>query len=194
MVFILAVGALCSFARGQTTRASAGGQSGTEVPVAWEREVSSLAGAAAGKDDETISNLAGSDCQIRRFNSEYDEDVADLVDFASSVAVLGDHAYVAPASTAAADVADDVNSSAIISGFAKRALDLDAKRDQTTVMQWLTSSLQAQDGALVGLVSMWDAKGDVDDKHRLVFLLILAEKTSDGGFKLRRIVYGDPLR
>jgi hypothetical protein len=198
IVFVLAVGALCSFAQGQTTRASGAGQTGTgqsgaEVPVAWEREVSSIAAAAAGKDDETISNLAGTDCQIRRFNSEHDEDVSDLVGFASSVAVLGDHAYVSPATGSAGDIADDVNSSAIISGFSKRALDLDGKRDQTTVMQWMTSSLQAQDGAFVGLVVMWDSRPDVDDKHRLVFLLISAEKNSDGGFKVKRIVYGDPL-
>jgi hypothetical protein len=194
IVFILAAGALCSIAQGQTTRASGGAPSGTEVPVAWEREVSSIAAAAAGKDDETLQNLAGSDCQIRRFNSEHDEDVADLVDFASSVAVLGDHAYIFPASGSAVDIADDVNSSAIISGFCKRALDLDGKRDQTTVMQWMTSSLQAQDGALVGMVVMWDAKPETDDKHRLVFVLISAEKSGDGGFKVKRIVYGDPLQ
>jgi hypothetical protein len=193
IAFILSVGLLAGVAPGQTTRASSAAQAAPEVPLGWEKEVTSFAAAVAAKDDQAIQTLAGADCQIRKFGSDHDIDISELTDFASSTTVLGNHAYIFPSTGAAGDIADDVNSSAIISSYAKRSLDLDGKRDQTVVMQWMTTALTAQDGMFVGIVVMWDTRPDTDDRHRPNFILMTAEKSGDA-FKLKRIVFGDPLQ
>jgi len=186
-VFISVLALFAGVAAGQTTRPQ------TEVPTSWERQVSSLAAAAAAHDGQTLQSLVAPDCRFRRFNAAADTDISDFVDFATSGSVLGDHAYLYPSPTLAADIAHDVNSSAAVSDSDKKNLALDDKPGQTVAMQWLTQALGAQDGTLIGLIVLWDTRPDLDAHHRPLFVLIEAKQEADG-FKFSQIVYGDPLQ
>jgi hypothetical protein len=186
-IFISVLTLFAGVAAGQTTRPQG------EVPASWERQVSSLAAAAAAHDGQTLQSLVGPDCRFRRFNAAGDSDIGDFVDFATSGAVLGDHAYLYPPPTLAADIARDVNSNSAVSDFDRKVLALDDKSGQTVAMQWLTQALGAQDGTLVGLVVFWDTRSDADGPHRPLFVLVVAKPEADG-FKFSQIVYGDPLQ
>ena len=186
-IFVSVLALFAGLASGQTTRPQG------DVPASWERQISSLAAAAAAHDGQTLQSLVAPDCRCRRFNAAGDSDVSDLVDFVTAGAVLGDHAYLYPPATLAADIAHDVNSSSAVSDFDKKTLALDEKPAQTVAMQWLTQALAAQDGALVGMIVLWDTRSDVDGPHRPLFVLIEGKKDGDG-FKLSQIVYGDPLQ
>jgi hypothetical protein len=188
IAFTLWITFLAAAASAQTTR-----QSPQDVPVAWEKQITSLAAAIAAKDGEAIQTLVGPDCQIRKFNSERDIDLSEFTDFATAISVLGDHAYISPALSAATDIADDINSSPIITPSTKHSLALDPKRDQTTVLQWITAALNTQDGTLVGLIVLWDPRPDIEDHHRPNFILVTGEKSGDA-YKLNRISFGDPLQ
>jgi hypothetical protein len=187
---IFCIAAFAGLASAQTTRESS--PIPGDVPLGWQKQITSLAAAIAAKDTQALQDLTSSDCQIRKFNADRDGDLSDLTDFATSVAVLGDHAYTFPALTAASDIADDVNSSTIITAFTKHSLDLDPKRDQTTVLQWITSTLNTRDGALIGLIVLWDPRPDIEDRHRPNFILVLGERAGDD-YKLKRLTFGDPL-
>jgi len=186
-IFISVLALFAGVAAGQTTPPQ------TDVPTSWERQVSSLAAAAAAHDGQTLQSLVGPDCRYRRFNASADSDVSDFVDFATAGAVLGDHAYLYPPSTLAADIAHDVDSSAEVSDFDKKVLALDDKSAQTVAMQWLAQALGAQDGTLVGIIILWDTRPDADGPHRPLFVLVEGKKEADG-FKLSQIVYGNPLQ
>ena len=188
--FILCIALSGGFAAGQTTRRSSSNQS--DVPLDWQKQVTFLAAAIAAKDNPALQSLAGSDCQLRKFNSDRDSDFAELTDFASGVTVLGDHAYVFPAMSASSDIADDINSSDIVTAFTKHTLNLDSKRDQTTVLQWIHATLNTDDTTLVGLIVLWDPRPDIEDHHRPNFILVTGEKAGDD-YKLKRITFGDPL-
>ncbi|MGD0389455.1 MAG: hypothetical protein ABSC42_10925 [Tepidisphaeraceae bacterium] len=186
-IFISVLALIGGLAAGQTTRPDA------EVPASWERQVSSLAAAAAAHDGQTLQSLVAPDCRFRRFNAAADTDVSDFVDFATSGSVLGDHAYLYPPPMLAADIAHDVDSSPAVSEFDKKTLALDDQPGQTVAMQWLTQTLGAQDGTLVGIIVLWDTRSDADGPHRPLFVLVVAKQAADG-FKLSQIVYGDPLQ
>ncbi len=186
-IFISVLALFGGMAAGQTTRPDA------EVPAAWERQISSLAAAAAAHDGQALQSLVAPDCRIRRFNAAADSDISDFVDFATSSAVLGDHAYLYPPATLAADIAHDANSSSAVSDFDKKTLALDDKSGQTVAMQWLTQALGAQDGMLIGIIVLWDTRSDVNGPHRPLFVLVEGKKGTDGN-KFSQIVYGDPLQ
>jgi len=186
-IFISVLALFAGVAAGQTTRPQ------TDVPTSWERQVSSLAAAAAAHDGQTLQSLVAPDCRCRRFNASADSDVSDFIDFATSGAVLGDHAYVYPPPALAADIAHDVDSSAQVSDFDKKVLALDDKSAQTVPMQWLAQALGAQDGTLAGIIILWDTRPDADGPHRPLFVLVQGKNGADG-FKLSQIVYGDPLQ
>jgi len=188
MLVAQATSKLPSRLKSATTQAS-----GPEVVVAtWERQVSSLAAAVAAHDSTALQNLVPSGCAVRRFNGQRDPDLASLVDFTSDKSVLGDHAYLYPPATAAADIARDVNSSAMVSDFLKKTLALDDKRDQPAVLRWLAQSLGAEDNMPIAVIVLWQTGPDPDERARPNFILIKAEKDGDG-FKFGQIVYGDPL-
>jgi hypothetical protein len=192
-VLVFSMCMLTSAGFAQTTRpADAAATPGTAVPTAWEREITSLAAAAAAHDAQTIQSLAGPNCQVRQFNSDHDQDISDFTDFATSDSVLGSHAYIFPSAAIAADIASDVNSCTEISDFLKKEMALEDKQSQSIVMQWLTVSLNVQDGALIGVVVLWDSRPEAEDQHRLMFILVKGKKT-DAGFAMTQIVYGDPL-
>jgi hypothetical protein len=186
--FLSVILMLGTLAGGQTTQAS-----GPEVAMAaWERQVSSLAAAAAAHDSSSLQTLIPGDCAIRHFNGQRDADLASLVDFTSDKSVLGDHAYLSPPATVAADIARDVNSSGLVSDSIKRTLALDDKRNQPVVLRWLAQSLSAEDNMPIAVIILWETGPDPDDRHRPKFILIKSEKDGDG-FKFGQIVYGDPL-
>jgi len=186
--FVLIVLMLGTLAGGQTTQPSR-----PEVLVAaWERQVSSLAAAVAAHDSPGLQTLVPSGCAVCRFNGHRDADLAALVDFISDKSVLGDHAYLYPPATVAADIARDVNSSALVSEFIKKTMALDDRRDQAVVLRWLAQSLGAQDNVPIAVIVLWETGPDPDDRRRPNFILIQGEKDGDG-FKFGQIVYGDPL-
>lgn len=186
--FIAIVLMLGNIAGGQTTQAS-----GPEaVEAAWERQVSSLAAAVAAHDSPGLQSLVPSSCVVHRFSGQRDADLASFVDFTSDKSVLGDHGYFYQPTTVAADIARDVNSSALVSEFAKKTLAMDDKRDQAVVMRWLAQSLGVEDNMPIAVIVLWQNGPDADDRFRPNFILIKAEKDGDG-FKFGQIVYGDPL-
>jgi hypothetical protein len=187
LVFALVISVLAVPVTGQSTRLD------SEVSPAWAKAVSSLAAAAAAHDGQTLQSLLSPDCRYRRFSAPADTDANDFVDFATAGAVLGDHAYLYPPPTLAADIAHDVNSSAVVSDFDKKVLALDDKSGQTVAVQWLTQALGAQDGALVGIIVLWNTGSASDGPHRPLFVLIEGKREADG-YKMSQIVYGDPLQ
>ncbi len=190
--FISIILMLGAFAGGQTTQPS-GQSSGPEVmEAAWERQVSSLAAAVAAHDSPGLQGLVTAGCEVRRFNGQRDPDLAELVEFTSDKSVLGDHAYLYPPATVAADIARDVTSSVLVSEFIKKTLAMDDKRDQPVVMRWLAQSLGAQDNEPIAIIVLWETSADPDDRHRPNFILIKGERDGDA-FKFAQIVYGDPL-
>jgi hypothetical protein len=160
--------------------------------AAWERQVSSLAAAVAAHDASGLQSLVPSDCAVSRFSGQRDPDLASLVDFASDKSVLGDHAYLFPPATVAADIARDVNASGLVSEFIKKTLALDGRRDQPVVLRWLAQALAPEDNTPIAVIVLWDSTPDPDDRHRPIFILIKAAKDGEQ-FKFGQIVYGDPL-
>ncbi|MGD0541146.1 MAG: hypothetical protein ABSB33_06495 [Tepidisphaeraceae bacterium] len=186
--FVSIILMLGTLAGGQTTRASVS----EVVGATWERQVSSLAATVAAHDSPGLQSLVPGGCAVRRFNGPRDPDLASLVDFTSDKSVLGDHAYLYPPATAAADIARDVTSSALVSDFIKKTLAMDDQRDQAVVLRWLAQSLGAEDNMPIAVIVLWQTGPDPDDRGRPNFILIKGEKDGDG-FKFGQIVYGDPL-
>jgi hypothetical protein len=185
LAMILMVG---NIAGGQTTQPS-----GPEaVEAAWERQVSSLAAAVAAHDSAGLQALVPPTCAVHRFNGPKDADLASLIDFTSDKSVLGDHAYLDSPGTAAADIARDINASALVSDFTKKTLELNDKRDQAVVVRWMAQSLGMEDNTPIAVIVLWQNGPTPDDRLRPNFILIKAEKDGDG-FKFGQIVYGDPL-
>src|SRR5580700_2378319 len=133
-------------ASGQTTRPMG------DAPPQWERLVSSLTAATVARDPQAIQSLLGGDCRVGRFYAQPDEDNTQLLDSISQDTVLGDHAYVYPPGQMTADIARDVNWSTVPSEFAKKALNLNDQQGRTVAAQWVTQSLSASDGDLVGII------------------------------------------
>jgi hypothetical protein len=174
-------------AAGQTTRPVA------DAPPQWERLVSSLTAAVVARDAQAIQSLLAGDCRVGRFYAEPDGDDSRLLDAVSTDIVLGDHAYVSPAAGMVADVAQDVNSSSLVSDLVKRSLNLGDQHSRTIAMQWMAQALNAGDGEFVGIIVLWDSRPETEDQHRLNFVLVKGE--GDGQrFKFNRVVYGDPLQ
>ena len=171
----------------QTTRPAG------ETPPQWERVVSSLTAAVVGHDSQTVQSLVGEGCRVGRFFAQPDGDSSAFVDAISADTVLGDHAYVQPAAAIAGDIAHDVNSSSVVPDFEKHSFNLDDKHSRTVASQLVTQALNVGDGEFVGLIVLWDTRADVDDQHRLIFVLVKGEGDGDG-FRLTRVVYGDPLQ
>ncbi len=185
--FFAVLAVFAGVAVGQTTRPAA------DAPPQWERLVSSLTAAVVARDPQAIQSLVTGDCRVGRFYAEPDGDDSQLLDAASTTTVLGDHAYISPAATMAADIAQDVNSSSLVSDFAKHSLNLGDQHSRTVAMQWMAQALNAGDGEFVGIIVLWDSRPETDDLHRLSFVLVKGE-TDGQGFKFNRIVYGDPLQ
>lgn len=185
--FFAVISAFTGIAAGQSTRPVA------DTPPQWERMVSSLTAAVVARDPQAIQSLLAGDCRVARFYSEPDADDSQLLDAVSGATVLGDHAYVSPAPAMAADIAQDVNSSSLVSDFAKRSLNLGDQHARTVAMQWMAQALNAGDGELVGIIILWDSRPETDDQHRLSFVLVKGQG-DDRGFKFSRVVYGDPLQ
>jgi hypothetical protein len=184
---IVTIAVFAGVAAGQTTRPAA------EAPARWERMVASLSAAIAGRDPQAVQASVPADCRINRFYAEPDSDTSGLFDAASVAVVIGDHAYLSPASGIAADIAQDVNSSSLVSDFNRRALNLDDPHARAIAMRWLAEALNTVDGQLVGVIVLWDSRPQTDDQHRLNFILV--EGNDDGKeCKFTRIVYGDPLQ
>lgn len=185
--FALFIAFLAAPVYGQSTRPD------SDVSPAWAKAVSSLAAAAAAHDSQSIQSLVDSDCRFRRFSADQSSDISDFSDFTAGAAVIGDHAYVFPAQGVVADIARDVDSSALVTEYQRKQLAIGDPGQKSNVMRWVAQSIDAQDGELIGLIVLWDTRPDIDDMHRPNFVLVKAEKT-DGGFKFTQIVYGDPLQ
>jgi hypothetical protein len=194
LTFALVVALLAGSSTAQSTRPSG------DLPPQWERLVSSLTAALVAHDGDSVQSTLGTSCRVARFFAEPDADAANFVDAVSPDIVLGDHAYVQPATSLAADVAHDVNNSPIVSDFAKKTLNLssasdESKRARATVGQWTIETLAAADGDLVGVIVLWDARPDTEDQHRLNFILVKGEQDSTTGeCHFVRVAYGDPLQ
>lgn len=155
--------------------------------------MSSLTAAVVSRDPQAIQSLIAGDCRIGRFYAGPDEDDSQLIDAVSAETVLGDHSYVSPPAAMAVDVAQDVNSSSIVSDFAKRSLNLSDRHGRPVAVQWMSQALSAGDGELVGIIVLWDTRPEADDQHRLSFVLVKGQVDGQGS-RFTRIVYGDPLR
>jgi hypothetical protein len=188
---ILIVLTACEVALGQATRPDSNGPGA--VSASWERQVSSFAAAAAGRDYDSLVMTLPDKCLIHRFNGERDADTSDLIDFLNGSTVLGDHAYFCPANNAAADIAQDVGDSEVVSDAAKKALALDEKNGSAVALRWITQTLGTEDGTPIGVIVLWTARPDLDNRLRPVFVLIKGIK-SDDGFRIGLVVYGDPLQ
>lgn len=178
---------IAGMASGQTTRPMG------DAPPQWERLVSSLTAATVARDPQAIQSLLTGDCRVGRFYAQPDEDSSQFLDSISQDTVLGDHAYLYPSAQMTADIARDMNSSTIASDFAKKTLNLNDKQSRTVAAQWMAQSLSVSDGDLVGIIILWDSRQDIDDQHRLIFVLVRGERDGDA-YKFTRVVYGDPLQ
>jgi hypothetical protein len=163
------------------------------VPPDWERTVNSLAAAVAGHDAQGIEAMLPAGCVAHRFNAARDADFSAFADFTDSATVLGDHVYLYPPTTAAADIARDVSASPVVADLTKKSLSLNDSAGQSVALQWITESLGAVQGVPMAIIVAWDTRPDTDDQRRLTFVLIQGEKAADG-FKISQIVYGDPLQ
>jgi len=137
--------------------------------------------------------MISGDCRLSRFFAGPDQDTSPFFEAVLPVTVLGDHAYTFPANAVALDIARDVDSSSEVSDFAKKSLNLTDKSGRSIAMQWMAQSLGAVDGEFVGIIVTWDSHSNLDDEHRLEFVLVKGREDSQG-FTLTRIVYGDPLQ
>jgi hypothetical protein len=185
LIFVVMVGA--GKVSGQATRPD------SDASATWSKAVSSIAAAAAGHDAQALQSLIDPNCQTKRFNAAGAGDVSDFTDFATGTAIIGDHAYVFPDASVIADIARDIDSSALVSDYQRKELSIGDANQKSGVMRWIAQSLDAQDGELIAVIVLWDSRADTDDMHRPNFILIKAEK-SEGGFKATQIVYGDPLQ
>jgi hypothetical protein len=187
IAFFTVISLFTGIAGGQTTRP------GTDAPPQWERLVSSLTAAVVARDAQAIQSLVAGDCRVGRFYAQPDGDDSQLLDAISTVIVLGDHAYISPAAAMATDIAQDVNSSSLVSDFAKHSLNLGDQHSRTVAMQWMAQALNAGDGEFVGIIVLWDPRPETDDQHRLNFVLVKGQGDAQG-FKFSRVAYGDPLQ
>ena len=185
--FLTGILLLTASALGQTT------QPAGDAELQWERTVSSLGAAIAAHDQQSMAAMVGGDCRLSRFFAGPDQDTSPFFEAVLPSTVLGDHAYTFPANAVASDIARDVNSSSEVSDFAKKSLNLTDKSGRSIAMQWMAQSLGAVDGEFVGIIVTWDSHSNLDDEHRLEFVLVKGREDSQG-FTLTRIVYGDPLQ
>jgi hypothetical protein len=185
--FTVVVVCVAGVAPGQTTRPV------SDTPLQWAKTVSSLAGAIVAHDSQGVQTLVGGDCHVSRFFGPADQDDSQFLDAVFSTAVLGDHAYIFPTNTMAADIAADVNTSSVVSEIAKQTLDLGDKRGKPIATQWIAQALSAADGDFLGIIILWDTRTEGDDQHRLNFVLVKGQE-SGPAFKIERVMYGDPLQ
>jgi hypothetical protein len=190
LIGILAVGSLAVSAGGQTTQPS---------PDGWNKTVAAFAGAVQDADPDTARGLLADACDIHTFQSDRSTGVTKLIDFAGGQALLGSHAYAMPTVSLATDVANDVARSEDVPPDAKKDLTIDdlavQARANATATRWLTSTLKAQDGTLVGVVELWNTNASASDNppHPL-FILVTGAVSDAGVYTISKIVYGDPIQ
>jgi hypothetical protein len=189
MRFILALATvlfICSEATGQTTR---------PAPSQWENLVKGIA-ACAG-DEQTLRALTGPGCSFRRFDGDHNSDPKSLAESWPLQTQLGAHAYLFPPQMLAEDVAIDVGGSSLVPDRVKNDLALDDPIERNAAaavaVKWVQQTLHVDTDSPVGLIVLWDTHSDVDEQHRLTFLLVQGRQEADGSFRIVSIVWGDPL-
>jgi hypothetical protein len=167
----------------------------------WPDVVSSLADALVEPGGEqAVSRLLPDDVLVRRFDhADYDDRLA-LRDALAGLTVVATHGYLGVPNSIASDLAVDFRNSTNVPDEVKAPMlpedDTAAKRANVTAAQWFTNTLApatAQPIGLIVLLKREDADGAVrtSETYSLVFVLLKADPTPTGQFRITHVVYGD---
>jgi hypothetical protein len=185
--FALALLAATAVARGQSTRPSA-----NDPALVWEKQLDAIATAVAAHDSDALQPQLSASCFIHRFNADRDNDLTPLTNWIEQTAVLGDHAYAYPFDGLAQKIAQDVDSSPLVSESDKKKLDLGNDGAQAVALKWVHRELVLSRRNWLGVIVLWSVAGGSSDEPRPLFVLIKATRDGDH-FRLASLVYGDAL-
>jgi hypothetical protein len=177
---------------------SAAAQTTRPVPAGWTQAVSDFATAVNSADNDAAQALLADQVDIHTFSSAQGASLKLLIDFASAQTLVDAHGYLHPPVTLAADIAADAAACDIIPPEAKQSLVSDgpaAAKASEIAVKWVTSTLNANSGTLVGVITFWDLRvnGTPDNPVHPFFILIKGAQTDSGKFAITTIVFGDPI-
>jgi hypothetical protein len=200
---------------------SAGGQQTTPAttqPAAepWPRAVEQFARALVAGDD--VRPLLADGAVVRPFGaasgSGTTAEMNRMLGQSHTATLIGAHAYVPPPVVWAADVAVDCKNSLDLPDELRQRMvpqdDVEIKRANATAVQWLSNTLGAADGDLVGVVVMYvpaeplagSSTPPENLSGEMMFVLLKGQAVQDGAsdddvdetaVSVRQVVYGNPL-
>jgi hypothetical protein len=194
VIAILSVLWICCEAAGQTTQPAP--DPASSVSSTWTTTIKGIA--AAASDEDALRAIIGPACSMRRFDGDHKSDAKAFAENWPLQNVLGIHAYEYPPQQMAQDIAADVDASPLIPDRIKSDMALEdpiARNAAATVaVKWVEQTLHPDAGTPIGVILLWDTHNDVDDDHRLGFVLIQGKQESDGSYRIVTIVWGNPLQ
>jgi hypothetical protein len=178
----------------------------TTTPIAraamtrdWPLAVGNFAKAVVDDMDPVgaVRDYTDLDCTVRCFDGS-NLQMIDVINRAAGTVVVCAHGYRAPATSIASDLAADIANSTAVPDDVKKDMLPDegeqTKRANDTALQWVTRELQPGEADPIGVIVLWstDAPANTPIKQRLVILLVRGETATDGTYRIKQVVYGDP--
>lgn len=192
----IAAGLLLAFA------SVASAQTSKPAEMNWGKVVDTFARAITDGDRNALNQLLASKVVVHQFAGK-DEDLAVLLARSSKGALLGAHPYIHPPETMVADIASDFKSAATVPEDIKRKMipqdDAEMTRAKATSQQWLEKVLGAKPGQAVGVVVLWCPRetdqilGGMEPAMEPVFILLYGAEVTTYNYRIKLIVFGDPL-
>src|SRR5947199_2941673 len=155
LLVLAAAWMLATAATAQTTQPAA--DAPPQQP--WPRAVAAFAKSLAGGELDTTQAAMAQRSIVRRFDGMGSEELWRLSERAVNAKIVGQHAYVYPPPGMAADLAADFRNAAGVPEKLKAKFivddDNDAKRANTTAVQWVAEQLTVRPGTPVGVIVLW---------------------------------------
>jgi hypothetical protein len=170
----------------------------------WPRAVAAFARSLVGGELDATQAAMAQRSIVRRFDGMGSEELWRLSERAVNAKIVGQHAYIHPPLTMAADLAADFKTAAGVPEKLKAKFivddDNDAKRANSTAVQWVAEQLTVRPGTPVGVIVLWaprptspGTKPSDHPPHDLIFILLRGDEVAPREFRIDSIVYGNPL-
>lgn len=174
---------------------AAWGQATRPTELAWPKTVDALAQALSGADASALTPLLAEGATFRTFGGK-EGDAVRLLGTTAKAVRLGGHAYIHPPLVMAADISADFKTANGVPDETKRQMipedDAEMKRANATAVQWMADAVGAKSGMPVGVVVLW-VEGGGDEVAHMLFVLVRGEEIANNQYRIKTIVYGDPL-
>ncbi|MCY2954959.1 MAG: hypothetical protein NTU53_23765 [Planctomycetota bacterium] len=187
---IIATFVLRSLVQGQATRPSA---------EPWTQTVEQFAQALAQSDPAALVPLLADNASVHGFDAKT-ADAVRLLSRTHGAAIISARAYVHAPSRMATDIVESFAQAQQVPDELKRYMtpqnEAQMARANTAAARWLTETLTAKPGDLVGVVVFWSAPtgalGVVESVRPEIIFVLVKGGMAGGSPRIEAIAFGNP--